>query len=104
MLNFASLIRHLQFSVALTSPWVWYASLIIRHSRVLSDCPYIAIPTEVDGGNHTPAFTKAAATPVAHQATLDVSEALAATGVRVLIDDDFFAKVSTCFFLNWKGV
>ncbi|KAJ2919702.1 hypothetical protein MD484_g665, partial [Candolleomyces efflorescens] len=59
--------------------------------------PGFAIPTEVDGGNHTPAFTKAAATPAAHQATLDISEALAATGVRVLIDDDFFAKVQQAF-------
>lgn len=55
--------------------------------------PWTAIPTEVDGGNHTLAFTKAAATVEAHKATLDISEALAATGVRVLIDDEFFAQV-----------
>lgn len=48
-----------------------------------------------DGGNHTPQFTQAAATIEAHYACLDVSKALAATGVRVLIDDEFYAKVSS---------
>uniref|UniRef100_A0A8H7XUH5 Peptidase M20 domain-containing protein 2 n=1 Tax=Psilocybe cubensis TaxID=181762 RepID=A0A8H7XUH5_PSICU len=59
--------------------------------------PGFAIPTIVDGGNHTPGFTKSAATIEAHNACLDVSKALAATGVRVLIDDDFFSKVQATF-------
>lgn len=53
----------------------------------------IAIPTVVDGGNHTRSFAAAAATTEAHYACLDVTKALAATGVRVLIDDTFFAEV-----------
>ncbi|KAJ3518876.1 hypothetical protein NMY22_g13463 [Coprinellus aureogranulatus] len=59
--------------------------------------PGFAIPTVLDGGNHTPQFTQAAATIEAHNACLDVSKALAATGVRVLIDDEFFAKVKQTF-------
>ncbi|EDR10597.1 uncharacterized protein LACBIDRAFT_317213 [Laccaria bicolor S238N-H82] len=59
--------------------------------------PGFAIPTEVNGGNHTPAFARAAATIEAHNACLDVSKALAATGVRVLADDEFFAKVQKTF-------
>jgi len=59
--------------------------------------PGFAIPTVVDGGNHTPAFEKAAATIEAHYACLDVSKALAATGVRVLADDKFLAEVKKTF-------
>ncbi|KDR77128.1 hypothetical protein GALMADRAFT_66365 [Galerina marginata CBS 339.88] len=55
--------------------------------------PGFAIPTIVDGGNHTPGFEQSAATIESHYACLDVSKALAATGVRVLIDDAFFANV-----------
>ena len=53
----------------------------------------LAIPTILDGGNHTTAFAEAAAKIQAHYACLDVSKALAATGVRVLTDDSFFANV-----------
>nr|GAT45613.1 predicted protein [Mycena chlorophos] len=59
--------------------------------------PGFAIPTIVDGGNHTPGFEKAAATMDAHYACLDVSKALAATGVRVVIDDEFYAEVKKTF-------
>ncbi|KAK7461002.1 hypothetical protein VKT23_008929 [Stygiomarasmius scandens] len=59
--------------------------------------PGFAIPTTTGGGNHTPEFTKAAATQEAHQACLDISKALAATGIRVLIDDEFYAKVKQTF-------
>ncbi|PFH51126.1 hypothetical protein AMATHDRAFT_59581 [Amanita thiersii Skay4041] len=59
--------------------------------------PGFAIPTVVDGGNHTPGFRDAAATPVAHDACLDVSIALAGTGIRVLLDDNFFAQVKKTF-------
>ena len=62
----------------------------------------IAIPTIVDGGNHTLGFTKAAATLEAHYACLDVSKALASTGVRVLIDDGFFEKVHTNDFIQYR--
>ncbi|CAA7266203.1 unnamed protein product [Cyclocybe aegerita] len=55
--------------------------------------PGFAIPTIVDGGNHTPGFAESAALPAAHYACLDVSKALAATAVRVLLDDDFYAEV-----------
>ena len=48
----------------------------------------LAIPTVVDGGNHTISFAQAAATIEVHYA-----KALAGTGVRVLIDDKFFAEV-----------
>jgi len=59
--------------------------------------PGFAIPTVKDGGNHTPAFAKAAATIEAHYACLDVSKALAATGMRVLTDEEFFARVKATF-------
>ena len=53
-----------------------------------------AIPTVKCGGNHTPEFAKAAATIEAHNACLDVSKALAATGMRVLTDAEFFSQVN----------
>ncbi|KAJ7056988.1 hypothetical protein C8F01DRAFT_1152972 [Mycena amicta] len=59
--------------------------------------PGFAIPSIVDGGNHTPGFEKAAATMEAHYACLDVSKALAAAGVRVVLDDEFHAKVQKTF-------
>ncbi|PPQ77930.1 hypothetical protein CVT25_015405 [Psilocybe cyanescens] len=59
--------------------------------------PGFAIPTIVDGGNHTPGFEQSAATIESHYACLDVSKALAATGIRVLIDDAFFSKVQASF-------
>ncbi|KAF9269937.1 hypothetical protein L218DRAFT_982642 [Marasmius fiardii PR-910] len=54
--------------------------------------PGYAIPTVPDGGNHTPLFTSAATTEDAHRATLDVVEALALTGVRVVVDDEWYKK------------
>jgi len=59
--------------------------------------PGFAIPTILDGGNHTTSFADAAATTKAHYACLDVSKALAATGVRVLTDDKFFAEIIRTF-------
>jgi hypothetical protein len=53
-----------------------------------------AIPTEPNGGNHTPAFSSAAATLEAHDACLEVCKALALTGVRVIEDDQFYAEVN----------
>ncbi|KAF4612376.1 hypothetical protein D9613_003955 [Agrocybe pediades] len=59
--------------------------------------PGFAIPTVVDGGNHTRAFAASAATPEAHQVCLDISIALAGAGVRVLLDDKFWMEVKTSF-------
>ncbi|KAJ6613597.1 hypothetical protein B0H10DRAFT_1805128 [Mycena sp. CBHHK59/15] len=59
--------------------------------------PGFAIPTVVDGGNHTRGFEKAAGTLEAHRACLDISKALAAVGARVIIDDNFFAQVKKTF-------
>ncbi|KAF8270590.1 hypothetical protein EI94DRAFT_1770781 [Lactarius quietus] len=56
--------------------------------------PGFSIPTERNGGNHTPAFTSAAATPEAHQACLEVCKALALTGLRVIQDDQFYSEGS----------
>jgi len=63
--------------------------------------PFTAIPTETGGGNHTAAFQQSARSPEAHKACLDVSKALAATGVRVLTDHDFFDKVRLLQLLAW---
>ncbi|KAF5352080.1 hypothetical protein D9758_009404 [Tetrapyrgos nigripes] len=59
--------------------------------------PGFAIPTVQNGGNHTSAFTKAAATLEAHNATLDVSKALAHAGIRTLLDDHFFSEIKRTF-------
>ncbi len=52
------------------------------------------IPTEINGGNHTRQFASAARGTEAHYAWLNVSKALAAVGVRVLTDDEYFTHVS----------
>ncbi|KAG6860241.1 hypothetical protein C0995_013787 [Termitomyces sp. Mi166 len=59
--------------------------------------PGFAIPTVEDGGNHTIQFAESATASDAHYACLDVTKALAATGVRVLLDDEFFAKVKEAY-------
>ncbi|KAM6497089.1 hypothetical protein JOM56_007562 [Amanita muscaria] len=59
--------------------------------------PVYAIPTEPQGGNHTPAFAKAAATLEAHRATMTVSNGLALTALRVLSDPLFFHQVKAAF-------
>lgn len=48
----------------------------------------------MNGGNHTRQFAAAARGADAHYACLNVSKALAAVGVRVLTDDEYFAHVS----------
>lgn len=63
----------------------------------------LAIPTEPNGGNHTPAFTASAATPEAHEASLVIMKALAHTGFRVIDDDEFFSKVRTWTCQEWNG-
>ncbi|KAF8500161.1 aminoacylase 1-like protein 2 [Russula emetica] len=59
--------------------------------------PGFSIPTEPNGGNHTPGFTSAAATLEAHEICLEVCKALALTGVRVIGDDQFYAEVKATF-------
>ncbi|KAF8623049.1 hypothetical protein AX15_006555 [Amanita polypyramis BW_CC] len=59
--------------------------------------PAYAIPTEPQGGNHTPAFAKAAATLEAHHATIIISKGLALTALRILNDTPFFNKVRAAF-------
>ncbi|KII85875.1 hypothetical protein PLICRDRAFT_178184 [Plicaturopsis crispa FD-325 SS-3] len=59
--------------------------------------PQFTIPTEPNGGNHTPAFAAAAGTPEAHEACITTMKALAYTGFRVLNDDDFYARVKSAF-------
>ncbi|KAJ3482416.1 hypothetical protein NLI96_g6995 [Meripilus lineatus] len=59
--------------------------------------PGFGIPTEVNGGNHTRQFAAAARGADAHYACLNVSKALAAVGVRVLTDDEYFAHVKKTF-------
>ncbi|KAF7970771.1 hypothetical protein HWV62_23118 [Athelia sp. TMB] len=56
-----------------------------------------AIPTEDNGGNHTPAFTESARTVEAHKVSLNVSKALAGVGIKVLMDEDFARKVKESF-------
>lgn len=66
-------------------------------------CGNIAIPTEPDGGNHTPAFANSAATPEAHKMMLEVVKALTLTSIRAIDDDDFFKDVKSLFFRNFAG-
>jgi len=54
----------------------------------------IAIPTEPNGGNHTKEFTVSAASKGAHTACLNISKALALTGLRVLTDGNLVQQVT----------
>jgi hypothetical protein len=81
-------------SAAINPPWVLYVSLPNTRSKLMYRSRLAAIPTEPNGGNHTPAFASAAATPQAHQACLEVCKALALTGLRVIDDDQFYEEVN----------
>ncbi|KAK2463569.1 hypothetical protein APHAL10511_004320 [Amanita phalloides] len=59
--------------------------------------PTYAIPTEPRGGNHTPAFAKAAITLEAHHATMTVTKSLALTALLVLDQPQFFNKMKAAF-------
>ncbi|KAF8966342.1 hypothetical protein BDZ97DRAFT_1917719 [Flammula alnicola] len=59
--------------------------------------PAFAIPTVPNGGNHTPAFAKAARTEAAHEATMVITKGLALTGYRILTDAEFFSRVQASF-------
>ncbi|KAJ2930843.1 hypothetical protein H1R20_g6258, partial [Candolleomyces eurysporus] len=54
--------------------------------------PAFAIPTVPNGGNHTPAFARAAATQEAHDAMLLITQGLAMTAYRVLADAQFLLE------------
>lgn len=55
--------------------------------------PSYAIPTEPNGGNHTPGFTASARTKEAHEFCLTVTKGLATLGFRVLDDEAFASEV-----------
>ncbi|KAL5537215.1 hypothetical protein ACEPAF_1038 [Sanghuangporus sanghuang] len=59
--------------------------------------PLYAIPTQPNGGNHTPEFTQSSRTPEAYAAAMRVAKGLALVGIRVLDDSTFFKQVSTFF-------
>ena len=61
---------------------------------------FAAIPTEPNGGNHTPAFTKASATKSAHAANMIITRGLALTALRIIQDDSLFEEVSTIYDLG----
>ena len=56
---------------------------------------HTAIPTQPNGGNHTPEFTESSRTPEAHAAAMRVAKGLALVGTRVLDDAAFFQEVCT---------
>ena len=56
--------------------------------------PVANIPTEPNGGNHTPQFAESARSEEAHDACMQVAKGLAMTALRVLVDDMFYNKVS----------
>ena len=60
-------------------------------ARILT--PLVAIPTVPGGGNHTREFARASSTDAAHEASYDMSKALAHVGMRVLTDAAFLARV-----------
>ncbi|KIK61710.1 hypothetical protein GYMLUDRAFT_42741 [Collybiopsis luxurians FD-317 M1] len=55
--------------------------------------PLYSIPTEPDGRNHTPAFTRASATKEAHAANMISTRGLALTALRVIQDDALFQEM-----------
>lgn len=62
--------------------------------------PSFAIPTQPNGGNHTPGFTDAARTKAAHECTLRVSKALTQLGLRAIMDEAFLGQVKEAFNPN----
>ncbi|KAG5654312.1 hypothetical protein H0H81_004731 [Sphagnurus paluster] len=65
--------------------------------------PLYGIPTVPNGGNHTPLFTAAAATQVAHDITMKVTKGLSLTSYRVLTDEDFLAEVKSAYKVQMKA-
>lgn len=54
-----------------------------------------SVPITKNGSNHTPQFAQTARSIEAHRPAIQTSKALAATALRVLIDDDFYDKVNS---------
>ena len=54
--------------------------------------------------NHTPGFTDAAKTEVAHEATLTASKGIALTALDFLVEEEFVKQVNMAFDggLHWK--
>jgi len=71
--------------------------ILITITALPSIHPSFAIPTEPNGGNHTKEFTLSAASKEAHIACLNISKALALTGLRVLADDNLVQQMKETF-------
>ena len=66
--------------------------------------PNFTIPTEPNGGNHTPQFTTSAGTVEAHRLALKTVKALALTGFRVVADAQFAESVrAVCLYSGSAG-
>lgn len=57
----------------------------------------IGIPVKDGARNHTRQFTFAVGTEEAHARTITTGKAMAMTGWRALVDDDFYRDVKTAF-------
>ncbi|KAI0787127.1 hypothetical protein BC629DRAFT_1582274 [Irpex lacteus] len=65
--------------------------------------PMYAIPTKSGETNHTAGFTDATKTEEAHVLTMNTCKALAAVGVRVLSDREFYREVREAFEKDRKS-
>ncbi|KAF9071529.1 hypothetical protein BDP27DRAFT_1446243 [Rhodocollybia butyracea] len=59
--------------------------------------PMYSIPTKPNGGNHTPAFTKASATKEAHAANMITTRSLALTSLQILQNEYLFQGMKAAF-------
>jgi len=59
--------------------------------------PLYSIPTTPNGGNHTPAFTKASATKEAHAANMVSTRSLALTALRIVQNEYLFQEMKASF-------
>ncbi|EEP82847.1 conserved hypothetical protein [Uncinocarpus reesii 1704] len=60
----------------------------------------IGIPVEDGSNNHTHGFTAAAGTRVAHERVVKGGKAMAMTGLDILLNDEFYARVMADFELD----
>ncbi|KAG2157795.1 uncharacterized protein EDB93DRAFT_1078462, partial [Suillus bovinus] len=81
------------FHMASPASFQWKSCTLIVFLALPSLHPAFAIPTQPNGGNHSPAFTDSARTTEAHNACMLTTKALACTGFRVLEDKVFFMRV-----------
>lgn len=88
-------------SVTVITPYVRCAYGLFRINHDYSNhLRLAAIPTQANGGNHTPAFTKSAASQQAHDAMMTVTKGLALTGFRLLEDAEFSKEVKSVIASN----